>query len=356
MTVSIPLAGFNRSGGVKTLVLLANAMVDRGWTVRLLVPDYASEPTFTLRSTITGRVVSTSRFHALAVPLYYLKLAWYAARGSDLCVASFYMTAYCALLSKLTWPRARLVYFLQGDEAESHGRLAEGHPVSRAVRYLLARVSYRLPMPMICISRWLRDRVGRPDSLVVGQGLDLRTFAAAPRAPRARVVVGTIGGAAVSKGYPDVLEAVRRLPGATIRRMQLLVAAGPDVALPGEVCAERVEAASEEAMASFYNRCDVFVFASRSEGFGLPPLEAMACGCAVVTTDCGGVHDYAQPGVNALLVPVADAGALAAAIRDLVERPDLREALARAAPQTAAPRDRERMLATLIDAMAVPAR
>ena len=48
LRVTIPMAGFNRSGGVKTLMLLAGAMAGRGWRVRLVVPDYAAEPPFTI--------------------------------------------------------------------------------------------------------------------------------------------------------------------------------------------------------------------------------------------------------------------------------------------------------------------
>jgi glycosyltransferase involved in cell wall biosynthesis len=51
-----------------------------------------------------------------------------------------------------------------------------------------------------------------------------------------------------------------------------------------------------------YSRCLVWFCASRSEGFGLPLLEAMACGCAIVSADCGGPRDYLQPGVNGILV------------------------------------------------------
>jgi len=61
------------------------------------------------------------------------------------------------------------------------------------------------------------------------------------------------------------------------------------------------------------------------EGFGLPVLEAMACGCAVVATDIPPFREIA--GGAALLVPPDDVGALTAAVRDVVTSPDRRRAL-----------------------------
>ena len=60
-----------------------------------------------------------------------------------------------------------------------------------------------------------------------------------------------------------------------------------------------------------YNGSAVYLCPSRSEGWHLPPAEAMACGCAVVSTDQGGVRDYARHGRTALLSPVGDPYALA---------------------------------------------
>lgn len=55
---------------------------------------------------------------------------------------------------------------------------------------------------------------------------------------------------------------------------------------------------------SIYNQCKIFMCTSLYEGWGLPAMEAMACGAAVVTTDCGGVCNYAIPGETAVLVPL----------------------------------------------------
>src|SRR5262245_40093093 len=157
--MTIPLAGFNRSGGVTTLVVLANAMAERGWRVRLMVPDYASAPTFDLGHGVELSPTATGRGpRLLRMARFYARLSLSVARDTDVCLANFYLTAYPAFLSRLFHRRTRVVYFLQGDEAESHGRLAESSFVSRWIRFALARGSYRLPVSMVCVSDWLKHQ------------------------------------------------------------------------------------------------------------------------------------------------------------------------------------------------------
>ena len=84
------------------------------------------------------------------------------------------------------------------------------------------------------------------------------------------------------------------------------------------------------------SKADVFVFASLSEGFSIALLEALAARLPVVCTPAGAAADILHPGVDALLVPVADAVALAAAMERLVGDDGLRRRLGEAGAAVAA--------------------
>jgi glycosyltransferase involved in cell wall biosynthesis len=72
----------------------------------------------------------------------------------------------------------------------------------------------------------------------------------------------------------------------------------------------------------------VFVLPStKREGLARSLIEAMAYGVAPVVTDCGGSPELVQNGVSGLVVPVADSGALAEAIRTLHDDAALRNRL-----------------------------
>lgn len=353
-SVSIPLASFNLSGGIKVLVVIANGLARRGCAVTFVAPDFASDSPFPLEPGVVVRRLGTGPAwlpHGLKQLYYYLKLAVTSADGADVCLANYYPTSFCAAVSRLLTSRSTVVaYYVQGHEAISHGLIAEAGRVSRWLRYGLARASYKLPVFFICVSRWVRDRIGQPAALVGhAPALDLSVFrpqrSTAPRAPA--VVVGTIGRRSETKDYDLFLAAIGQLSG---HDLKVLVASPirDEVPLPPGVAAEALHCTSESDMVKFYNRCDIFVLTSRVEGFPLPPLEAMACGCAVVATRCGGIADYAEEGTNCLLVPTRDPTALAGAIRTVSEDAQLRQRLAAAGPVTARRFERDRLLQQFI--------
>lgn len=91
---------------------------------------------------------------------------------------------------------------------------------------------------------------------------------------------------------------------------------------------------SDHELADLYETSAIFAVPSRKEGFGMPAAEAMAHGCAVVSTDNGGVRTFGTPGRNCLIVPAEDPTALADAIGVLLRDQGTRLALAEGAPES----------------------
>jgi glycosyltransferase involved in cell wall biosynthesis len=77
---------------------------------------------------------------------------------------------------------------------------------------------------------------------------------------------------------------------------------------------------SEQAL--WYSAAEIFAFPSLYEGFGLPLLEAMACGTPVVASNSASLPEVV--GNAGLIVEPSAVGQLAAALRQLIEEPDLR--------------------------------
>lgn len=88
-------------------------------------------------------------------------------------------------------------------------------------------------------------------------------------------------------------------------------------------------------LADAYASGDVFAFPSDSETLGFAAIEAMAAGVAVVAADAGGIPHIVKHGVNGVLVPPGNGGALATALLDLVENGEERVRLARAGREEA---------------------
>jgi glycosyltransferase involved in cell wall biosynthesis len=161
-------------------------------------------------------------------------------------------------------------------------------------------------------------------------------------AARARCAVGGsyvlyVGNFGPHKNVDGLLRAWASLP-ATLRGAHRLVLAGGDAARRPqlEALARALDVASTVAfpgpiddadLPGLYSACTAFVLPSLDEGFGLPAVEAMACGAPVIVSDRGALPEVAGPG--AAVVDLGAEGALAAALARVLLHPEHREALRR---------------------------
>jgi D-inositol-3-phosphate glycosyltransferase len=191
----------------------------------------------------------------------------------------------------------------------------------------------------------LRIGADRRRIAVVPCGVDLGLFKpdgpARPRRAGLRRIV-TVGRLVERKGVGNVVEALAAVPEA-----ELVVAGGPEAAeLDRDAEVRRLRQVADAAgvadRVSFTGRlsrdevpalirsADVVAAVPWYEPFGIVPIESMACGVPVVASAVGGMIDTVVDGVTGAHVPPRDPDALAAALRDLLDRPRLRARLGRA--------------------------
>lgn len=244
-------------------------------------------------------------------------------------VATWWATALPVWLSALD--RGLPVYLVQDIETSYY----RGEP-AMAERVL---ASYRPEFTYLTTTEALRDTLAERMDLkafAVGLGYDDDAFRPDPRlAPTAPTLLVAARSEPL-KNFAYAKAILRRLHG-DLRGACRIVAFGPDAGLVSDLPAVQfVAAPSDRELAALYASSTLFLSTSTHEGFGLPPIEAMACGCPVVTTDALGTRAYAVAGRNCVMIPHGDAREAAARIRRLLTDPALREALSEAGLETAA--------------------
>lgn len=193
--------------------------------------------------------------------------------------------------------------------------------------------TWLLPLEKIVIARWLMDKgecTGARDMYYIPNGIDLNVFKVTRPIRNRPASILTLYHTAQWKGVSDAIAALQRVheryPDVPITMFGTTM---PKEAIPKWitfVCNPPID-----QLVDLYNSHSIYLAASLTEGWALPPAEAMACGCTVVGTDIGGFREYVIPNVTGLLSPVSDPNMLYANLAQVIENEDYRIALQRAA-------------------------
>lgn len=221
---------------------------------------------------------------------------------ADVVVATWWATAEWALA--LPASKGARAYFVQ------HHEVFDYLPTERARR------TYTAPLHRITIAQWLVDvlasEYGDHDVDLVPNAVDHSLFHVAPRSRQARPTVGFLYSKASFKGVDVTLNVLRRLR-AVLPELRILSFGSMPADGLGDLAGvvEYRCRPPQDVIRDLYASCDVWLTASRSEGFNLPALEAMACRTPVVSTRTGWPLEAIVDGVNGYLAPIDDVEALA---------------------------------------------
>jgi glycosyltransferase involved in cell wall biosynthesis len=260
-------------GGVKVMLMQAEALVARGHRVTIVSPQPA--PDWYTFGAVRFERAEYGDSRALA--------------EADVRVATFFRTVPHALEGA----RVPVFHLCQGYEGEIG-----------FYRNVWSRVEeiYRLPARKLAISPVLAarlDELGFGPAVDVGQAFDAAAFRPAPARPAADPpVVFVVGAVEIDfKGVDVVLRGldIARRRGVEFRLVRASYFPPTDWERDLRVVDEFHHMIPPERMPFAYQAADAFVAGSRSaEGFGLPSLEALACGLPALLSDTPGQRDIGR--------------------------------------------------------------
>lgn len=233
-----------------------------------------------------------------------------------------------------TWETAEWVARYPSNKGKKYYFVQEYERYAAASGEIKARMeeTYRLGLCMTYISPVVRDMItdcGGSASLYLPNGIDFDVYYKTEDISSPdREMIGFPFREAAVKGTDDAIAALESL---RIRHPHMKIwSFGTELKRPVPDWIEYHVSPKDEELRVLYNKTKIFIVPSHYEGWGLPGSEAMACGCALVTTDNGGCRAYAEDRVSAIFVQPRMPGRIAQAVEELIENEATRIRLAKA--------------------------
>lgn len=323
MRITFILNSIGLSGGTKVVFEYANRLHQRGHEVSIVYPliplqanykYYNIVGWFKILKSFIRNLIRGKKFICFDLKARLLRVPTLSQRyipDSDIVVATWWSTAFN--VAGYDKSKGEKFYLVQHYEIW-------GGPKEKV------DLSYKLGLKMVSVSNWIKNTIENELDVkfeaVIQNAPGCDQFYPENRNQNNTLRILTSYRKEDWKGFPDAAEAFRKAK--DICPEIKLVAFGPctNGDLPEDV--ECHQNPVGDKLRAIYNSCDIFLFPSHCEGFGLPPMEAMACKCAVVTTNVGAIPDYTVAGETALISEPGDIDGLSQHIITLVKDRDKR--------------------------------
>ena len=336
MKISFVLPALSGTGGINVVYEYANRLVKRGHDVTVYAPIKAynmhrGKTSVDLLKQIyaTFKVLKRVFFDRIPRKLAQenvtkIKVVWKISdrflQDADVIVATAWCTAYDVI--KLNRLKGEKAYFVQDYEVWDN--------------FELGKKSYQLPIKKIVIAEWIKDKLvsecgcSGENIAVINNGIDTKKFFVdqIKHVNQDGIIKCLmLDHDLEKKGVRNGVEAFN-LAKQTVPKLSLtMFGLKKSKYVPDDI--DYYKNPKQEVLVNLYQSSDIFIFPPLEEGWGLTPIEAMACGCAVVGTNVGCMLDIGENNENVILCKNSNAKDLASGIIRLSQNAKLREKIAR---------------------------
>ena len=326
MKINFIIPFTNLTGGIKVVFEYCNRLKEHGHQINIYVPMKAykfNNNGFigilkTLKASIGNTLIRGKKvkWFKLNCPI---KLVPYIGdkyvEDADICVATAWPTAYD--VEKLCDSKGKKVYFIQHYEIWSGDKERVDN-------------SYKLNLNQIVIAKWLEELMYEEfekKSTIIYNGIDESEFYINEKPINDEITISILYHELEWKGFRDGIEAIE-----LVREQYPNIRVKAFGSKRGEGIPEYIEFyenPTREELKQVYIDSDIYVFPSRSEGWGLTVIEAMACKCAIAGTNTGSISEIATDYENCLISEPMDIQALSKNIIKLIEDDSLRSEISK---------------------------
>ncbi len=322
MTITFILPGRGRSGGVRVTVEMANCLLKRGHDVRIIYYRPAlytpaglkRQASHVYRQSRFDNADWVDSFKGVTAPFNKLEDVSYPSAEIVISVGVFFVPYLLELKADVY--KVQYCHGLPGDEMDP----------------LRAFLDYRIPTISVseALVETLEKHSGQKVLGVVPNGIDSENYYTDARL--ARNGIGTIYDVAYEKAPEDTIELLRRIRKRWPSMPQYVFGKAKR---PRGIGSDSYFRFPSVAMGrELYNRSKIWLVTSRREGFGLPVLEAMACGALVISTRHDNAASLIKHGENGFLVDVGDHAGFMRYIEFVLNNEDVRQRITRQAYMT----------------------
>lgn len=314
MKVNFILPSIGSSGGIDVVYKYAELLTKDGYDVKIYkeiicanMHRYSNSiVNFLHRVYSSLKAIMTSLNKNKEFDEFVLTINNKSVRDADVTIATAWPTAY--EVNELNASKGKKYYFIQDFEIWDNKEIA--------------LETYNLPLNKIVVSTWINNEL--KESLDIGpfpvlcNGVDTNIFKPYDKKEKSDTInFLMLNHTLPKKGVENGLKCFEQVRDKYQNVKLRMFGMCDNSNLPDYV--EYYQNPSKDKLVDLYNESDIFIFPSLEEGWGLTPVEAMACGCAVVGTNTGFVLDIGKHEENMMISEPGDIEGMVSNIIELLD-------------------------------------